>query len=113
MAAAQTGESASLLSKENIVDVASGGGAWVSGTVGQALAVGDKVRTGEDSRAAVRMTDLSVLRIDELTTTTITPPSSASDKPGLNGKEGTTYFSAGRNRGRCGWKLRRLMARCA
>src|SRR5438045_1164279 len=38
------------------------------------------------------MTDLSVLRIDELTTTTITPPSSASDKPGLNVKEGTTYF---------------------
>ena len=92
VAAAQTGESASLLSKENIVDVASGGAAWASGTVGQALAVGDRVRTGEDSRAAVRMTDLSVLRIDELTTTTITPPSSASDKPGLNVKEGTTYF---------------------
>ena len=55
IAAAQTGESASLLSKENVVDVASGGAAWASGTVGQALAVGDKVRTGEDSRAAVRI----------------------------------------------------------
>jgi tetratricopeptide (TPR) repeat protein len=92
IAAAQTGKNASLLSKENIVNVASGSGAWAPGTVGQALAVGDKVRTGEDSLATVRLTDMTVLRIDELTTTTITPPSAASDKPGLNVKEGTTYF---------------------
>lgn len=92
VAAAQTSQSAELLSKENVVDVASKSGAWAPGTVGQALAIGDSVRTGEDSRAAIRMTDLSVLRIDELTTTTITPPSNASDKPGLNLKEGTTYF---------------------
>ena len=92
---AQTPESAanaSLLSKENVVDAASGGGSWTSATVGQALAIHDRLRTGEDSRAAVRMTDLSVLRIDELTTIEITPPSTASDKPGLNVKEGTTYF---------------------
>ena len=74
------------------MDAASGGGSWTSATVGQALAVHDRLRTGEDSRAAVRMTDLSVLRIDELTTIEITPPSSASDKPSLNLKEGTTYF---------------------
>ena len=60
--------------------------------VGQTLALRDRLRTGEDSRAAVRMTDLSVLRIDELTTIEITPPSTASDKPSLNVKEGTTYF---------------------
>jgi tetratricopeptide (TPR) repeat protein len=92
---AQTPENAanaSLLSKENVVDAASGGGSWTSATVGQPLAIHDRLRTGEDSRAAVRMTDLSVLRIDELTTLTIEPPSTASDKPGLNLKEGTTYF---------------------
>ncbi len=92
---AQTPESAanaSLLSKENVVDAASGGGSWTSATVGQPLATHDRLRTGEDSRAAVRMTDLSILRIDELTTIEITPPSTASDKPGLNVKEGTTYF---------------------
>jgi len=83
---------ASLLSKENVVDAASGGGSWTPATVGQALAVRDRLRTGEDSRAAVRMTDLSVLRIDELTTIEITPPATASDKPALNVKEGTTYF---------------------
>ena len=92
---AQTPESAtnaSLLSKENVVDAANGGGPWTSATVGQPLALHDRLRTGEDSRAAVRMTDLSVLRIDELTTIEITPPATASDKPALNVKEGTTYF---------------------
>ena len=74
------------------MDAASSGGAWKSATVGQTLAVHDHLRTGEDSRAAVRMTDLSVLRIDELTNIEIMPPSTASDKPGLNVKEGTTYF---------------------
>src|SRR6266404_5825162 len=89
---AQTTQSAELLSKENVVDAASGGGGWKPASVGQSLAVGDKVKTGEDSRAAVWMTDLSVLRIDELTTIEITPPSSTSDKPGLNVKDGATYF---------------------
>ena len=92
---AQTPESAgnaSLLSKENVVDAASGGGSWAPATVGQALAVNDRLRTGEDSRAAVRLTDLSVLRMDELTTITIGPPTAAGDKPSLNVKEGTTYF---------------------
>ena len=74
------------------MDAASGGGSWTSATVGQPLAVNDRLRTGEDSRAAVRLTDLSVLRMDELTTITIGPPTTAGDKPALNVKEGTTYF---------------------
>jgi tetratricopeptide (TPR) repeat protein len=91
---AETNESnsAALLSKENVVDVAKGNGGWSLATVGESLAVRDRLRTGEDSRAAVRMTDLSVLRIDELTTIEITPPASSSDKPGLNVKDGATYF---------------------
>ncbi len=92
IAAAETAENASLLSKENVVDSASSSGSWAPATVGQPLAVRDRLRTGEDSRAAVRMTDLSVLRIDELTTIEITPPATTSDKPSLNVKEGTTYF---------------------
>jgi tetratricopeptide (TPR) repeat protein len=83
---------ASLLSKENVVDAAKAGGAWTSATVGQSLAIHDRLRTGEDSRASVRMTDLSVLRLDELTNIEILPPSTTSDKPGLNVKDGTTYF---------------------
>src|SRR5438067_1927353 len=83
---------AALLSKENVVDVASGGRSWTAATVGQPLGIGDQVKTGEDSRAAIRLTDLSVYRMDELSKVTITPPSTASDKPGINLKEGTTYF---------------------
>lgn len=90
--APQSSASAALVSKENVVDVASGGGGWAPGTLGQALAVNDRVRTGEDSRAAVRMSDLSMLRIDELTTITITPPQTASSQPSLNVKEGAAYF---------------------
>lgn len=89
---AQDQEKASLLTKENVVDAATSAGPWASATVGQLLAIHDRLRTGEDSRAAVRMTDLSVLRIDELTTIEILPPSTTSDKPSLNVKEGTTYF---------------------
>ncbi len=90
--AAQTSPSAELLTKENVVDAASKGGGWQPASVGQSLAIRDRLRTGEDSRAAVQMTDLSVLRMDELTTIEITPPSAVSDKPGLNVKDGATYF---------------------
>ena len=90
--AAQPGQNAEVLSKENVVDVATRGGGWTSAAVGQPLSIKDRLRTGEDSRAAVRMTDLSVLRMDELTTIEITPPASTSDKPSLNVKEGATYF---------------------
>lgn len=82
-----------MLSKENVVDIATGGSrSWTAATVGQSLAIGDQVKTGEDSRAAIRLTDLSIYRMDELSKVTITPPSTTSDKPGLNLKEGTTYF---------------------
>lgn len=91
-ARAQTPD-AELLSKENIVDVASGGAAWSAATVGQLLKIHDKLRTGEDSRAGVRLSDLSVLRVDELTLTEILPTQGgAADKPTLNVQQGTAYF---------------------
>jgi tetratricopeptide (TPR) repeat protein len=89
---AETTEGAALLSKENVVDMSKGGGSWAPATVGQPLAIHDWLRTGEDSRAAVRLTDLSVYRMSEFSKIEITPPATVSDKPGLNVKEGTTYF---------------------
>jgi tetratricopeptide (TPR) repeat protein len=86
------GAEAMVLSKENIVDAAKTGGPWAPATVGQSLVIRDRLRTGEDSRAAIRLTDLSVLRVDELTTIEITPPANKSDEPSLNVKEGATYF---------------------
>ena len=46
---------------------------WRPAAVGQALIVHDRLRTGEDSRAAVQFGDASVLRIDELTEEEIIP----------------------------------------
>jgi tetratricopeptide (TPR) repeat protein len=85
-------DTAALVEKENVVDVASGGAGWTAASVGQPLKTRDKLRTGEDSRAAVRLADASVLRVDELTTTEILPPKTAADKATLSVEQGSTYF---------------------
>jgi tetratricopeptide (TPR) repeat protein len=93
-----TGETASdaaageIISKENLVDSLSPSAAWQPATVGQKLAWHDRLRTGEDSRAAVRLGDLSILRLDELTEAEVLPPPTASAKPTLDLKQGTAYF---------------------
>ena len=83
---------ATLLTKINVVDAAKPSGAWSSAEVGQSLSVRDRVRTGEDSRASARLSDSSVLRIDELTTIEILPPKDTSGKATLDVKQGATYF---------------------
>ncbi|MCA1660096.1 MAG: FecR family protein, partial [Verrucomicrobiaceae bacterium] len=100
-AIAQTPETpgAELLTKENVVDYSPPAGGWAPAIVGQSLAVRDRLRTGEDSRAAVRLADASVLRIDELTETEILPPKDATSSATLNLKQGTTYFFS-REKGR-------------
>ena len=92
---AQTAESsppAVLLIKENIVDVAARGAAWTGAIVGQTLATHDRIRTGEDSRATVRLSDLTVLRIDENSEDEIESPQEPGVKATLNIKQGSTYF---------------------
>ncbi|MEO5720930.1 MAG: TonB-dependent receptor [Chthoniobacterales bacterium] len=83
---------AEVLSVENVVDVASGSGAWSRAAEGQNLAIRDRLRTGEESRAAVRLADASILRVDELTETEILPPRETAGKPTLNLKQGAAYF---------------------
>src|SRR5439155_16026723 len=63
-----------LVEKENIVDAQVRGATWKAAPVGIELEISDKLRTGEFSRATVRFTDLSMLRLDELTTIEISPP---------------------------------------
>ncbi len=85
-------EASEVLSVENVVDVAPASGAYARAAVGQNLAVRDRLRTGEESRAAVRLADASILRVDELTETEILPPREAAGKPTLNVKQGAAYF---------------------
>jgi len=88
----ETSPNAILLSKENIVDAALRSAAWSPAIVGEIFAPKDRVRTGDDSRAALRLSDLSVLRIDELTEAEILPPHRATAKATLDLKQGTAYL---------------------
>ena len=85
-------DAATLISKENLVDSSRPPGTWRSATAGQELIAHDRLRTGEDSRAAVRFGDSTVLRIDELTEEEILPPQVAGIKPTLDLKQGSAYF---------------------
>jgi tetratricopeptide (TPR) repeat protein len=85
-------DAATLISKENLVDSSRPPGTWRSATAGQELIAHDRLRTGEDSRAAVRFGDSTVLRIDELTEEEILPPQVAGVKPTLDLKQGSAYF---------------------
>jgi len=87
-----SGTNAELLTKENIVDISAASRQWQAAIVGQLLALHDRLRTGEDSRATLRLSDLSVLRVDELTNLEILPPRDARAKPTLDLHQGSTYF---------------------
>jgi FecR protein len=83
---------AALLEKVGAVDTAKPAGAWSPATVGQSLNEHDRLRTGEDSRAVAKLSDGSVLRVDELTTIEILPPRDAKGSATLDLKQGSTYF---------------------
>lgn len=74
-AAGVWGAESALVETAGVVEFrASGGTNWMTATNGMPLAVGDRVRTGADSRAAVQFSDRSVLRLNERTTLEIQPP---------------------------------------
>lgn len=82
-----------LLTLEGKVEVSRvGSAAWMSGATNQTLQVGDRLRTGLRSRATVRLSNLSVLRVNELTTLQIQAPSAPGKQAGLDLKSGAAYF---------------------
>ena len=94
VAGAQTtnDEAGEVLTRENLVDSTHPKAEWRPVVVGQKLAWGDRLRTGEDSRATVRLSDASVLRVDEFFEGEILPPRTANEKASLDLKQGTGYF---------------------
>jgi tetratricopeptide (TPR) repeat protein len=92
-APAQTAErAAELIEIENEVEMQLRPKPWARGVAGTPLSIRDGVRTGEFSRAAVRLGDRGVMRLDELTTFEVTPPSEGAAKPGIDLKQGGAYF---------------------
>lgn len=83
---------AELLEKENVVEAQKGKAKWQSAAVGLKFDDGDKVRTGEFSRATLRLSDLSTMRMDELTTFEIKPAASAGASKSIDLKQGGVYF---------------------
>ena len=65
---------------------------WTPGHANQVLELGDRLRTGKNSRATLRLSNLSVLRVYELTTLEIQPPDQAGHRPVLGLESGAAYF---------------------
>jgi Flp pilus assembly protein TadD len=84
---------AELLTVEGIVQIfpVTGTG-WVSATTNQMLQIGDRLRTLERSRATVRLSELTVLRLNELTTLQIRGAEHAGAQSLLDVKSGSVYF---------------------
>lgn len=70
LASAQT---ATVLETQNIVETAIGGKGWAAASAAQNLAVGDRIRTRQRSRATLRLTDLYTMRLEQFTTVEIAP----------------------------------------
>jgi hypothetical protein len=82
-----------LLTVEGKVEVArQGSPQWMPGRTNQVLNLGDLLRTGLRSRATVQLSDLTVLRVNELTSMEIQPPRRPGAKPELNQRSGSIYF---------------------
>jgi Tfp pilus assembly protein PilF len=65
---------------------------WMPGKANQPLKLGDRLRTGKSSRATLRLSNLSMLRVYELTTLEIQPPEKAGNRSVLNLESGAAYF---------------------
>ena len=65
---------------------------WTPAHADQELRLGDRVRTGKSSRATIQLSNLSILRVYELTTLEIQPPDQAGHRPVLDLESGAAYF---------------------
>ncbi len=69
-----------------------GSNAWVPARTNLALFPGDAVRTGKESRAAVRLSNESVIRLDQLTVIRFPEPTSPRKRFLVNLLKGAVYF---------------------
>jgi len=82
-----------LLTAEGKVEISrAGNAAWAVAQTNSVLSPGDRIRTGLRSRAVVRLANLSVLRVNELTTFVVQPPSAPGKTGRIDVQSGSTYF---------------------
>ena len=91
-AAPATGDSLLLTAEGKVEAAAAGSTDWQAASTNQTLHVGDRLRTGLHSRATVRLSNLTVLRVNELTTLQIQPPSAPGKQSALDLEKGAAYF---------------------
>lgn len=86
-------QNATIIQVENIVQAAAKGKSdWAAATASQTLAVGDRIRTRQRSRATVALTGLYTVRIDQFTTIEITPGLVDAEKPKLDLLGGAAFI---------------------
>jgi tetratricopeptide (TPR) repeat protein len=84
---------ARILEIENIVETAAAKSSnWKKAAPSQTLAVGDRIRTRQRSRATVALTGLYTARLDQFTTVEITPALVDSRKPRLDLAGGAAFI---------------------
>lgn len=89
---AQTKSASALIEAAGQVEASSASSTnWRVAVVGLTLQAGDRIRTRAQSRAAVQLSDRSVVRLDELTTLEILPPRNA-EKKRFGLPQGAIYF---------------------
>ena len=86
-----TAQDARVLAVENIVQSSTGGG-WKPAGTGQSLAVGDRIRTRQRSRATLKLTDLYTMRLKQFTTVQLTRGLFEDDKSKLDLKGGAAFI---------------------
>jgi hypothetical protein len=91
--AAPAAQVTTLLTLSGKVEVSPPGKAeWSPAQTNQTLQVGERIRTGKSSRATLRLSNLSILRVYELTTLEIQAPQKPGASALLDVQSGAAYF---------------------
>jgi hypothetical protein len=86
-------QDAKVLTIENIAETAKGGGSvWRAAAKDQTLAVGDRFRTRQRSRATLKLTDLYTMRLEQFTTIQLTKALVSGEKPKLDLSGGAAFI---------------------
>ena len=72
--------------------IRSGSIQWTRAKAGDMLYHNDRIRTGKKSRAAIQLSDKSVIRLNQLTTIQVQAPSTSRTKRIFDIKKGSLYF---------------------